>query len=121
MEHHPDLRDRMAYNRCDLKAECEFALELYNLDCEPKIDCLATKSGAIQMDASEAMVYCLHWHNEQPSDDGEYHSQVAYDCNGEPHWIAWDANTGRPSLQSESPYPFSAQLEPYSTHRSEQS
>lgn len=43
MEHHPDLRDRMACNRCDLKAECEFSLEPYNLDCEPKIDCLATK------------------------------------------------------------------------------
>lgn len=43
MEHHPDLRDRMACNRCDLKAECEFALKPYNLDCEPKIDCLATK------------------------------------------------------------------------------
>lgn len=32
MEHHPDL-----------KATCEFALEPYNLDCEPKIDCLAAK------------------------------------------------------------------------------
>lgn len=43
MEHHPDLRDRMACNRCDLKAECEFALEPYNLDCVAKVDCLATK------------------------------------------------------------------------------
>lgn len=42
-EHHPDLRDRMACNRCDLKAECEFSLEPYNLDCVAKVDCLATK------------------------------------------------------------------------------
>lgn len=42
-EHHPDLRGRMACNRCDLAATCEFALEPNNLDCEPKINCLAAK------------------------------------------------------------------------------
>ena len=34
---------RMACNRCNIKDSCEFSGDLYNLDTEPKIDCLASK------------------------------------------------------------------------------
>lgn len=34
---------KMACNRCDIKSSCEFAFDAYNLDTEPKIDCLASK------------------------------------------------------------------------------
>tara|TARA_R110000822_G_scaffold98088_2_gene222053 strand:+ start:1938 stop:2300 length:363 start_codon:yes stop_codon:yes gene_type:complete len=37
------LRPEMACRRCNIAATCEMAFEHYNLDCEPKIDCLATK------------------------------------------------------------------------------
>jgi hypothetical protein len=42
-ENHPEFVGRMACNRCELKHECEFTMESYNLDTEPGIDCLATK------------------------------------------------------------------------------
>ena len=42
-ENHPAFVSRMACNRCELKHKCKFAMDGYNLDTEPGIDCLATK------------------------------------------------------------------------------
>jgi len=62
------------------------------------------------MTATEAMIYCLGFVSDVP-EDGEYRSQTVYDCNGEPHWFAWE--TDRPRMCSESPTPFSNSLSPY--------
>lgn len=64
------------------------------------------------MTATEAIVYCLGYKCDV-LEDGAYHSATAYDCDGNPHWIAW-AN-GIPWFCSETSYPFSEKLEPYRT------
>lgn len=69
------------------------------------------------MTAIEAIIYCLGFVNDV-AEDGEYHSQTAYDVNGDPHWIAWQANCPGakiPKFCSESAFPFSEILEPYRT------
>jgi len=62
------------------------------------------------MTAVEAMIYCLGFVNDVP-EDGEFLSQTAYDCNGEPHWFSW--NKDNPRMCSESMTPFSNLLAPY--------
>lgn len=65
------------------------------------------------MTANEALVYCLGFRGDLVS-DGEQHSQTVYDCNGEPHWVAWPADTATgPRLCSASLYPFAESLGPY--------
>ena len=69
------------------------------------------------MTAIEAIIYCIGF-VESSVVDGEYHSQVVYDKNGMPHWIAWDAKLlwdASPKFCSESSMPFAASLEPFST------
>ena len=70
------------------------------------------------MTAVEAIIYCLGFINETP-EDGEYHSQICYDKNGQPHWISWSVKLGddaSPWLCSESSEgKFTKSLEPYST------
>lgn len=63
-----------------------------------------------QMTAIEAIIYCLGFVSDV-EEDGAFHSQTAYDCNGEPHWFAW--KNDEPTMCSESPHPFSKKLEPY--------
>ncbi len=64
------------------------------------------------MDATEALIYCLGFKHDV-LEDGEYHSQTAYDRNGHPHWVAWVG--GVPKLCSESRSPFAEFLGPYKT------
>lgn len=69
------------------------------------------------MDAIEAMIYCIHFVDENPT-DGEFHSQTAFDKFGDPHWVAWSVKDGEdaiPRLCSGSPTPFAKSLEPYRT------
>lgn len=69
------------------------------------------------MTAIEAIIYCIHYKHDV-AEDGEYCSQVAYDVNGEPHWIAWKESHGKnakPRFCSASPTPFIESLEPYRT------
>jgi hypothetical protein len=60
--------------------------------------------------AIEAMIYCLGFVNDVP-EDGEFRSQTAYDCNGEPHWFSWTGDI--PKMCSESPTPFANDLVPF--------
>ena len=41
--HRSKADPKMACNRCDIKGTCEFAFDVYNINTEPKIDCLASK------------------------------------------------------------------------------
>jgi len=66
------------------------------------------------MTSIEAMIYCLGFVNDV-LEDNEFHSQTAYDCNGNPHWFAWCKDA--PRMCSESDAPFSNELAPYSTSK----
>lgn len=67
------------------------------------------------MTASEAIAYCAT--SPTTEEDGERVSAVVCDRNRDRHWIVWEKlrlHWDVPDLCSESPYPFSPQLEPYS-------
>ena len=68
------------------------------------------------MDVYEALVYCLHWTDEE-AEDGEHHSQTVWDCNNERHWLAWGVESQTPRFCSETPTPFAIYLAPYSQQR----
>lgn len=60
------------------------------------------------MTASEAIVYSLGCTQEE---NGELRGRFVYDKNSQPHWISW--LQGVCKFNSESPTPFSKDLEPY--------
>jgi hypothetical protein len=70
------------------------------------------------MKANEAIAYCVEKVNNH-LEDNEFHSQVVYDKNNEPHWVSWEKDNFKGGFNfvakfcSESPYPFSLELEPY--------
>lgn len=69
------------------------------------------------MNAIEAIIYCLGFVNEV-AEDGEYHSQTAYDKYGHGHWISWQASHGKKALPrfcSSGPSPFAENFGPYKT------
>lgn len=69
------------------------------------------------MNAIIAIIYCLGFINDV-AEDGEYHSQTAYDVYGDSHWISWQVSHGKdasPKFCSSSPSPFSENLAPYRT------
>ena len=69
-----------------------------------------------EMDAYEALIYCLGWTAEDV-EDGEYHSEPVWDANNERHWIAWGDESQTPRFCSDSPTPFAIYLSPYSTSK----
>jgi len=70
---------------------------------------------SLLIDNVEAMKYCLGYVADYP-EDGEFRTRRAFDKFGQPHWIAWDDKEDScPRFCSESPYPFTPGLEPYST------
>ena len=62
------------------------------------------------MTAIEAMIYCLGFVSDH-EEDGEYHSQTVFDCDGNKHWFSWKNNI--PRMCSEYSDPFSEKLTPY--------
>ncbi len=62
----------------------------------------------------EALVYCLTG-KFIDNGDGEECSRVAYDCNGDPHWVAIDDD--KISLCSGTYGPFRKDVEPYTTEK----
>jgi len=67
------------------------------------------------MNAIEAIIYCLGFINDV-AEDGEYHSQRAYDAYGHAHWISWQASRGKkasPRFCSSGPSPFAENFGPY--------
>jgi len=78
------------------------------------------------MNAIEAIIYCLGFVEDTPS-DREYKSQTVYDKHGSPHWIAWPQLEKEPYFSaeiastprfcSEVACPFVKYLEPYRTSK----
>ena len=65
------------------------------------------------MNVVQAIIHCLEY-VDTVLEDNEYQSRDVYDCNGEKHWIAFSDNKS-PRFCSESPTPFTKDLEPYDT------
>lgn len=66
------------------------------------------------MDAYEALIYCLHWTDEDAR-YGEHHSRPVWDSNNELHWLSWGVESETPRFCSGGPTPFAIYLAPYST------
>lgn len=62
------------------------------------------------MTAVQAMAYCLNFISKE-LEDGELKSILVYDCNGNPHWFAWENSV--PRMCSETQESFSELLAPY--------